>query len=72
MVNWRSVLRRLDDKQHQWHSEEDLGKRTEARNDYKLQIPWSIVPDDGSKPKAILRIAQVTIDSNKAEFCLER
>ena len=36
----------------------DKGKRTEVGHCNKLQVPWTVVSDDGSKPEVLSRIAQ--------------
>ena len=38
----------------------DKGKRTEVGHCNKLQVPWTVVSDDGSKPEVLSRIAQAT------------
>ena len=49
-----------DDKQHQWHQHRDQSKWTEASDCHQLQVPGSVITDEGSKPEILPRIAQTT------------
>ena len=43
-----------------WLPKRDQDKRSEARRSGELQVPWSIISNEGSKPEILSRIAQTT------------